>query len=119
MISDPNCKLCSADTVGTFFHMIWDCPPVLEFWEMVAHNLSVMFGSEVPPSPAILLLNDLSTLGLTPLKSCALLARLTAAKKKVAMRWKPPHTLSFRAWVLMYLDIVYLELSTARVHGAK
>lgn len=26
---------------------------------------------------------------------------------------------AFQAWVLTYLDIVYLELLTARVHGAK
>ena len=37
----------------------------------------------------------------------------------VATRWKPPHTLSFRQWALTFLDIVYLEQSIARLHGAK
>ena len=31
----------------------------------------------------------------------------------------PPHTLSFHQWALTFLDIVYLELSTARLHGAR
>ena len=47
------------------------------------------------------------------------LAGLTAAKKIVAMRWKPPHSLNKQYWVLTFIDVVYLELSTARIHGAR
>ena len=37
----------------------------------------------------------------------------------IPTRWKSPLALSLRVWLLTYLDIVYLELSKARVHGAK
>lgn len=53
------------------------------------------------------------------LKKQALLAGLTAANKLMATRWKPPHSLSSRVWLLTYLYVAYLELSTAQVNGAK
>lgn len=119
VINDPLCTFCSSKATGSFFHMFWECPPVAVFWRMVAFNLSKLFKIRLPCLPATLILNDLSDLVLTLDKKRALLAGLTAGKKLVATRWKPPHSLSFRAWIMMYLDIVYLELSTARVHGAK
>lgn len=119
VINDPVCTLCSSKVVGTYFHMFWECTPVADFWKMVATNLSGLFGVSLPCSPATLIFNDLSRLGLALDKRKALLAGLTAAKKLVATRWKPPHLLSRRVWVLTYMDITYLELSTARVHGAK
>lgn len=118
-IENPTCTFCSPKVIGSFFHMFWECAPVASFWKMVAVNLSKMFEVELPCSPAALFLNHLSNLGLTLNKKRGLLAGLTAAKKLVAIRWDPPHSLSFHAWVLSYLDIVYLELSTVQVHGAK
>ena len=47
------------------------------------------------------------------------LAGLTAAKKMLAIRWKPPNDLSKRRWLLTFLEVVYMELSTARINGAK
>lgn len=116
VINDPICTFCSPKVIGSFFHMFWECTPVAEFWKMVAFNLFKLFNIRLSCSPAILILNDLSDLGLT-LDKCLLDLRLE--KKLVATRWKPPHSLSFRTWVLTHLDIVYLDLSTARVHGAK
>ena len=92
---------------------------MFKFWEMIAFNLSKLFNITLPCLPAVIILNDLSKLHLNVDKRKALLAGLTAGKKLVAMRWKPPHSLSYRAWILTYMDIVYLELSIARVHGAK
>lgn len=119
VIGNPTCTLCSSKADGTFFHMFWQCSPVRTFWVMVASNLSKLFKISLPCSPSVLLLNDLLELRLSLDSKRALLAGLTAGKKLVATRWKPPHSLSFRAWILTYLDIAYLELSTAKVHGAK
>lgn len=116
---DPNCTHCDLKPVGTFLHMFWECPPVNSFWKLVAANLSAMFETAVSHSPVTLILNDLSNARPTLLKKRAILAGLTAAKKLVALRWKPLHSFSRRVWLLMYQDIVYLELSTARMHGAK
>lgn len=61
----------------------------------------------------------MSLLGLRKDQENILLAGLTAAKKIIAVRWKHPHCLSHRQWVLTFIDIAYLELSTARIHNAK
>lgn len=118
-IDSPFCTFCSSHVIGSFFHMFWECPPVLKFWKMIAFNLSKLLNITLHCLPAVFLLNDLSKLHINLEKKKALLAGLTAGKKLVATRWKPPHSLSYRIWILTFLDIVYLELSTARVHGAK
>ena len=104
---------------GTFLHMFWQCPPVASFWNRVSSHLSDIFPLTIPVSISTLLLNDLSQL-LTPGQQKRLiLAGLTAAKKLVDMRWKHPDKLSMNNWILAFLDIIYLELSTARVIGVK
>lgn len=115
---DPNCTLCPLNVVGTFFHMMWECPDVLEFWDEVASKLSNLLSVIVPRSPTVLLLNDLSTIHITKHRKRLLLAGLTAAKRMIALRWKPPHLISVRLWILSFLDIIYLEQSVARIHGA-
>ena len=97
-------------------HMMWDCPPVALFWTKVASGMSRVLSVTVPLTVPALLLNDLSKLNITKFKMRILLAGLIAAKKMVAVRWKPPNSLTFRHWVLASLDVVYLELSTARIN---
>ena len=99
--------------------MVWECPSVISFWRLVADKLATLLQIDITPSPSLFILNDVSQLQLNATRSRVFLAGLTAAKKMVATRWKPPHTLTFRQWALTFLDIVYLELSTARLHGAK
>lgn len=118
IINDPFCGLCSLKAQGTFIHMFWDCPPVGQFWSNVASKLSILIHETVPVTLSVLLLNDLSTLNLSKLKMRVIFAGLTAAKKLVATRWKPPNTLTIKCWTLSFLDVVYLELSTARTNGA-
>lgn len=36
----------------------------------------------------------------------------------IATRWKPPHSLTIKSWTLSFLDVVDMELSTARINGA-
>lgn len=35
-----------------------------------------------------------------------------------APRWKPPHSLTTKSWILSFLDVIYMELSTAWINGA-
>ena len=82
-------------------------------------RLSVILGVDIPCSPIILLLNDFTELVLTMRQRRWLLLGLTAAKKMIAQRWKPPHTLSYQQWVSSTIDLAGLEMSVARMHGAK
>lgn len=116
---DPNCTLCHTGEIGTFYHMIWECPGVANFWNMVKKNLSTILNVSVPLSPSVFILNDLSGTPLNKTQKRVFLAGLAAAKKLVATRWKPPHSLNKQYWVLTFIDVLYLELSTAHIHGAR
>ena len=118
LITDPLCSLCSMKASGTFLHMMWNCPPVSQFWSKVAAKLSELVSVTIPVTIPVLLLIDLSQVNITKLKKRTVLAGLTAAKKLIALRWKPPHSLTIRHWALTFLDVVFLELSTARINGA-
>ena len=117
--TNPYCDFCPDNTIGTFFHMIWQCPEVNRFWKNISSTLSDIIGRAIPHSEHLLLLNDTSSLQLNITDRRLLLAGLTAAKKIVVCRWKSPHTLSVREWISSYRDIIQLELSTARLHCAK
>lgn len=72
----------------------------------------------IPLLPTSLLLNDDSSLELSLQQRRILWTGLTAAKKMLASRWQPPHTLSRQQWANSFLDVVMMERSVARVHGA-
>ena len=46
-------------------------------------------------------------------------AGVTAAKKILVSRWKPPHSLSLKKWKISFLNVLELEASIARTNGAK
>lgn len=118
IITSPNCDLCTLNAVGSFMHMYWDCPNVSAFWKQISATLSDLLEVTVPLSPSLLLLNDDSSLGLSLQQRRILLAGLTAAKKMLALRWQPPHVLSWQRWANSLLDIVMMERSVARMHVA-
>ena len=70
---------------------------------------------QLPMDPFVHLLNDDSKLFLTEKSPEIWLAGLTAVKKIIAQRWKPPHDISRTHWLRCFLDIAYLELSSARI----
>ena len=80
--------------------------------------MSDLLSVTIPVTVSFLLLNDFAKLNITKLKIRIALAGLTAAKKMVAVRWKPPHSLIVRHWLLNFLDVIYLELSTALINKA-
>ena len=115
----PNCDLCPRGIPGTLLHMLWECSAVQKFWRAVLRRLTVILGIDIPCTPIILLLNDFTELVLTMRQRRWLLLGLTAAKKMIAQRWKPPHILSYQQWVSSTIDLAGLEMSVARMHGAK
>lgn len=116
-LSSPNCTLCPDGLTGSYMHMYWECKNVRLFWAVRCATLSDMLAVAVPCSPTALLLNDTS-LKFTCLNRRILLTDITAAKKMLALRWKPPHTVTKAQWINTYADIINMELSVARMHGA-
>ena len=85
----------------------------------MANKLSEVLGIHVPVTPKLLLLNDLTGVELSIRHRRWLLAGLTAAKRMVAQRWKAPHLLPFHQWLTSTVDLANMEMSVARMHGAK
>ena len=115
----PYCQLCSLRVSGTFIHTMWECPPVKQFWYRLTETMSNATGYLIPTSPSVLLLNDFTGLELPIKYQRWLLLALTAAKRMLAQRWVPPHTLSHQKWIKETLDLANMEMSVARMHGAK
>ena len=65
-----------------------------QFWAKVASQLSDLTSVTIPVTVPVPLLNDLSGMGLSRAAGRLVLAGITAAKKLIALRWKPPHSLS-------------------------
>lgn len=118
IISSPNCGLCTLNVSGSFLHMFGECPDVYAFRRQLSSTLSDMLEVTIPWSPTLLLLNDDCCLELSLQQRCILWAGLTAAKKMLALRWQPPHTLSWQQWANSFLEQNMMERSVARVHGA-
>ena len=91
--------------------------PVAMFWLMVASKPLWDLEINVSRLPVTLSLNNQSSLGSTLIKK--LLAGLRAMKKLIATCWTTPRSISRQVWLLMYQDIMYLELSTAWVPRGK
>lgn len=98
---------------------MWECPGVYSFWVNVSVILSDIIETKIPCLPHILLLNDDTSLSLTLHRKRVLFADLTAAKKMLVMRWKPPHRLSIHQWKLSLYEVLTLEASSARAQRAK
>ena len=93
-------------------HMYWYCEHVAHFWKMVTSTVSEFLGRDLPCTPTATLLNIFQF----P-KSEIALSGLTAAKKILAQRWKPPHTLTRLHWLNTFLDVTVSEMSVS-VFGA-
>ena len=99
--------------------MMWECPPIRQFWDEVTTTMSNATGHTIPTSPSVLLLNDFTGLDLPIIYQRWLLLALTAAKRMLAQRWVAPHTISHRKWIEDTIDLANLEMSVARMHRAK
>lgn len=119
LANSPNCTLCLDGKVGTFLHFFWECSSLAPFWRQLAGDISALIGTDIVLTPSLFFLNDYSNLSLTLFQSNLLLAAFTAAKKMLVSRWNPPHVMCRRVWALSLLDVVSMELATARMHGAK
>lgn len=117
--ADPNCSLSYKLDRYLFPHSVGVPWCGVYFWEVVKNSLSNILFCNIPLSLLVLIIDDISLLKLHKMQHKVLLAGLTAAKKVVSTRWTPPHSLSHCQWVLTFINVAYLELSTAQMHNGK
>jgi len=116
---NPHCTFCNQDIIGTLMHVLWECLDVQMFWVKVVDKVSDLIGRKLPLDPALLLLNDDSRFNISEVERKLRLAGMTAAKKIIFLRWRPPHQLSMKHWLQALLEAIYLEWSSARINNSK
>ncbi|WP_242641729.1 hypothetical protein, partial [Candidatus Ichthyocystis sparus] len=82
----PHCKLCDLNQIGTFLHIMWECPSVQNFWQQIVKHLHNALGLEIDLSPKCMLLNDDSGQNLNHMQRLLWLSACIVAKKMLAVR---------------------------------
>lgn len=95
LLNTPYCTLCTSKTLGTFFHMTWECQGCYQTIITIPNHISIKcYISKLHKNTSFSWINS----------------------NKVVMWWKTPHTLTFQQWALTFLDITYMEFSMDMVH---
>ena len=119
-VNSPNCDMCQLGTLGTYLHMVWECPQVKDFWQRVTGVLANILDVFIPMNPTLILLNDFDEhLDISMKQKRILSCGLTAAKKVLVQRWLPPHDLSSKKWLSYFHDVILLERSAAKINRAQ
>uniref|UniRef100_A0A8C5LZP1 Reverse transcriptase domain-containing protein n=1 Tax=Leptobrachium leishanense TaxID=445787 RepID=A0A8C5LZP1_9ANUR len=83
---------------GTYLHIWWACPPLLEFWRTVHGAILRVTGVDLSLSPACFLLFHIA-LPLKTLKRSVLMSMLLAARSLVPVLWRTDRIPSTREWI--------------------
>lgn len=97
--TSPTCTFCSNGCIGTFMLMFWDCPEVNKFWRRVSTTLKDILDLEIACCPRLSLLTDDSLCAFSLTQNKLFFCELMAAKKMLALRWKPRHSIAWNHWM--------------------
>ncbi len=105
--------VCNTASSGTFLHMFWVCPIVINLWTHVNLVLSSLLQIDWLANPSLCLLNDDSGLCISSIQKRMLFAGFTAAKKTIIQNWFTPHMCGKTYWIHSLLQIVTCECTIA------
>ena len=107
------CTQCTQNTADTYFHALWLCTPVYQFWSTVTQKLSNILDCRIPQSPNLCLIGDLSLTALPHMQVQPTLAALTIAKKTILVNWKDKKALNITHWLNLLTEHISLEKISA------
>ncbi|XP_051807419.1 uncharacterized protein LOC127534961 isoform X1 [Acanthochromis polyacanthus] len=107
------CLQCSQNTADAYFHALWLCTPVKNFWTNVSEKLSAILNCRIPLSPSLCLLGDLTTTDLPRKQSQSLLVVLAIAKKTILVNWKNKQSLNINLWLNLLINHISMEKISA------
>lgn len=108
------CTHCTFNTTDHYFHAIWVCPPVQQFWKEITTKLSLFFGCSIPLSPSLCILGDLGILDKSQKQiTTPLLVALTNAKKTIPLNRKNRKQLTISQWLNLLTEQVTVEQNSA------
>ncbi len=111
--------ICNTTSSGTFLHMFWECPVVIDLWTHVNLVLSSLLQTDCFANTSLCLLDDDSGLFISLMRRRGLFAGFAAAKGTMIQNWFAPHRCGRAYWIHSLLQVVTCECATARINGAK
>lgn len=115
-----NNNLCwkCAKEMGTFLHLLWECPMVEPFWRSVLKYLEVWAGVVLPLSPRLCLLGDKTeTPPLTNSAYSVLMVGITSAARIILRHWKSSTCPTLQEWKILMTETTSYEVMLARVRN--
>ncbi len=111
--------ICNTASSGTFLHMFWECPVVIDLWTHVNLVLSSSLQTDCFADTGLCLLDDDSGLFISLIQRRRLFAGFAAARRTVMQNWCAPHVCGEAYWIHGLLRVVTCGCATARVDGAR
>ncbi len=101
--------MCNTTSSGTFLHMFWECPVVIDLWTHVNLVLSSSLQTDCFANPSLCLLNDDSGLFISLTQKRRLFAGFAAAKRTRIQNWCTPHMCGKTYWIHSLLQVVNVQ----------
>lgn len=115
LTNSDECWKCK-NSVGTFLHLMWDCPLVSPFWTQVLGTMEELLEQPLPSSPRLCLLGDRTlTPELTKVQFGLALAGFLTAAKVILRKWKSTSAPCYKDWMELMTNTASYELMLAKV----
>ena len=111
--NSDTCTQCTQNTADTYFHALWLCTPVNQFWATITQKLSSILDCEIPHSPNVCLISDLTLKAIADIHSQPTLAAIAIAKKTILVHWKDKKALNIIHWLNLLTEHISLEKISA------
>ena len=111
--SDNKCWKCK-ESVGTFYHMWWECKKVRMYWDMIYHELRKMLRYNFVKKPEAFLLGIVGTD--IEKKDIRLFQYATAAARiLLAQKWKQEELPTKEEWTVKLTEYAEMDKLTGRI----
>lgn len=102
----PKCR----QSVGTFIHMVWECPHIQTFWQAVVSDVNMVAGLSLDRDPLVFILGITDNLNTTKNTSLFVFYPAYYARKTILTKWKLLDPLSFQhGGHLLMLSCLYIN----------
>ncbi len=117
--SSSGALICNTASSGTFLHVLWECPVVIDLWTRVNLVLYSSLQTDCFADTGLCLLDDDSGLFISLIQRRRLFAGFAAERRTMMQSWYAPHVCGEAYWIHGLLRVVTCGCATARVDGAR